>query len=368
MAFSIATTFDYALLDNLVKLNQGIVQEGFKIEETFGAMITEFGSGRNAYRLPNINQETLERYIQYSHKNNLGFNYLVNGTCFSGEESSKRFINKFCKHLDELLVAGVDIFTFANPILVRIAKENIPEARVNTSINSRINTLEEVQRYLALGIDRLTIHYDQNRDFEFLKRVRAITDAEIELLANNPCLHNCIYADAHVNMDSHGSTDVNKPVNTLFPVFNCKNSRLTNPEEIIKSRWIRPADVRNYFDLGIDIVKIAGRNMDNKWLLNAAEEYAQERDSPGFYSRLIERGLWKYVSKKNPMLDKLDLEVELPKDFLNWFASGKCKQDCAKCGYCANMAERGIRFNSESLREDYIRLSKQILIDEAKRE
>ena len=146
MAFSIATTFDHALLDNLIKLNQGIVQEEFRIEETFGAMITEFGSGRNAYRLPNIDQETLERYIRYSHKNNLGFNYLVNGTCFSGEESSKGFINKFCKHLDELLVAGVDIFTFANPILIRI--ETQAGHRGAASVNHHIKQYADMWSFI----------------------------------------------------------------------------------------------------------------------------------------------------------------------------------------------------------------------------
>ncbi|MGY4884405.1 MAG: U32 family peptidase [Nanobdellota archaeon] len=367
MVFSLATTFEHEIIDNLKELNEKVIDDKLKVTETFGAMITEFGSGRNSYRLPNVNYNELKDYINYSHENKIKFNYLINATCFSGKETSQKFINKLCNHLEDLSSMGVDIFTMANPILIKTAKENIKDIKINTSINSRIKSLEEVKRYLSLGIDRITLHYDLNRDFDFLKKVRSLSEIEIELLANNPCLYNCIFADYHMNMDSHGSRSATKMVNTLYPVFNCKDIRLRKPEEIIKSRWIMPKDVENYFDLGINIIKIAGRNLDKDKLLKAAEDYSQKKDFPEFYSQLIEKGLWRYVSRENPDLEELDIKVNLPDDFLDWFKEGKCHQDCLPCGHCENIANKCITFNSDDLRKKYLNISSQILNRELKK-
>lgn len=362
MVFSIATTFEESIIEEFSKINNRIKDDKFKITETFGAMVTKFGSGRNAFRLPKINDNKLKRYIDYSHYKGFNFNYLLNSTCLSGKETSKEFIINLCNHINKLSNIGVDIFTIANPFLIDIISHNFEGIKINTSINSRINTLEEIRRYIDLGVNRLTIHYDLNRDFKLIKKITETENVELELLANNPCLHYCIYANNHMNLDSHSSTNSeNISNNTLLPTFNCKHTRLKYPQEIIKSRWIRPIDVDTYYGFGVNIIKIAGRNMPQEWLINAAKYYTEKIDFPQFYSKLIERGKWNYVLREDKSLDKLDINVNLPKTFLDWFISDNCKSDCEECRHCEYLAKKYIEFISDDLRNKYIKESERIL-------
>jgi collagenase-like PrtC family protease len=370
MAVSIATTFDKKLIDSFVEINLQQPDEKFRINETYGCMITSFGSGRNSFRLPNITYDALKEYIDYSLDKGIGFNYLLNTSCYSGRELSKKFVIELCSHVEELMGLNPSIFTVANPFVMKILKDNFKEIKINSSINSRIRSLEEVVRFLDLGIDRLTVHYDLNRDFEKLRKIRKKTDIPIELLSNNPCLYKCIYADSHLNMDSHGSTssEENQEVNTLAAACNCKNIRLHSPAEIIKVRWIRPSDMHTYFNECMDILKIAGRNMDDTWLKNAAKSYVLGIEKPDFYVSLIERGKWKYVTKKNKELEDLTVSLNLPDDFLEWFTSGKCKDDCSKCSHCQQTAEKYVKFNSDELRQKYLRASEEIVAKQFSRD
>jgi len=107
-----------------------------------------------------------------------------------------------------------------------IVKQNFPHIKVNTSINSKIRSKEDVRRYMLLGVDRLTLHHDINRDFGLLKEIRATTEIPIELLSNNACLYDCIYASNHMNIDAHASIWSSTERNTGFPRLNCKDIRL----------------------------------------------------------------------------------------------------------------------------------------------
>jgi len=110
--------------------------------------------------------------------------------------------------------------------------------------------------------------------------------------------------------------------------------------------------MQQYQGAGIDIIKIAGRDMDDSWMINAAERYAHSINSPDFYRMLIERGGWKYVALAHPEKSDLQIDIDLPNDFITWFKEGRCIHDCGLCGHCSQLARKHIRFNSTELKEE----------------
>ncbi len=124
-----------------------------------------------------------------------------------------------------------------------------------------------------------------------MKAIRKQTDIKLEVLANNPCLFKCPFRRYHPKIDSHIS--IKEKEIPIFPSVICKNIKLNNFEEIIKSPWIRPSDVSHYLGLGVEYVKLGGRGKNTEWIVNMVDHYINERDGATFH-QFVEKNSWDF--------------------------------------------------------------------------
>ena len=131
--------------------------------------------------------------------------------------------------------------------------------------------------YNSLGIDRIVISPDLNRDLDTLANMVEYSDAAIEIMLNEGCLFRCPYKPAHHRFNAHktrGESSDSEKENFRY-VDLCGEMCLNDPQNIIQSPFVRPEDMGVYKDIGIEHFKIAGRNMPKEWILKVVRAYQQ---------------------------------------------------------------------------------------------
>jgi len=155
-----------------------------------------------------------------------------------------------------------------------------------------------------------------------------------------------------------------------YCTIDCNRRRLANPEEFIRSGWIRPEDQHHYADVGIDRIKLVTRGMRTDALVPIVRAYAEERspadlmdlfpspDKSIVYSRFR---LWHLIrnfafptrvnvfrlQKFRALTDSRRIVIDSAAldGFLDRFLDGRCANvNCAACGHCGEVASRAIRF------------------------
>lgn len=350
--YCIPTNFDDRLIGSAAELNNSSKNIVYEFYGSLKETIT--GTGRPAIILNNIKIQKLKKYIQKCHSRKIKFNFLLNGACMGAKEFDSVYLHKILTLVKFLEDSGADILTITNPYLIAVIKNRFPKIRICLSVIAGVNSLQEIKIYEKMGVCRIVLDPNINRNFETLRYVRNHTNIELELLANNPCLLKCPFMRYHYEINSHIS--IKKEGNPAFPSVICKNIRLKNLEEIIKSPWIRPSDAHRYADLGINYIKLAGRERSFEWILNAVKHYIKEQDGANFY-QFIEKTGWKFFQEKNKDLKDLNVSIPfLPENFLDFFEQRKeCGIKCEACGYCKKVAEKYIRINNQDIREKYLK-------------
>lgn len=351
--YCIPTSFDDRLIDKVIELNS---ISNNKICEFYGStkeILT--GSGRPSKILQDVSIAKLKKHIKNCHNNEIRFNFLLNGACMGGEEFNKVYLKKIIDFVSILYDSKVDILTISNPYLVTVIKNKFPKLNICLSIIAGVGNMQEIKIYEGMGINRIVLDANINRAFELLKSIRKQTNIKLEVLANNPCLLKCPFRRYHPEIDSHIS--IKEREIPPFPSIMCKNIRLNNFEEIIKSPWIRPFDAHRYTELGIDYIKLSGRGKNTEWIINLARHYLEEKDGANFY-QFIEKNSWNFFHEKNKKLENLEISIPfLPNDFLDFFVRKNfdCDIQCKICGYCKRIAEQYVKVNNQKTREKYLK-------------
>ncbi len=384
MKFSVATSFEKGFVDKVKK---------YPVYEIFGALsLSNLNTVLSAPFLPFVDKELLQKTIDDAHKVGIKFNYILNNTCTGNIEHTNhgiRNIKNFLKWLSEI---QVDIVTVSLPYIIDLIKKNIPTLKVKVSLASFVNTLQRARFYQNKGVDEITLDIDQNRNFKLLRLLKKELRVELTLLVNNCCLWGCPYNFYHYSTNSH--TIPTEGYYNNYCDFNCTLTRLKNPVEFIKARWIRPEDLEHYESIGINNFKIGGRTKSTNYLLKTLDAYsnrnyngnfleilntqeqkkANESDSfllkkvidnqhkiiEKFPDRLLKLLLQIYrILPKMPATNVADLLTKIPAShikasidvfldnvlpyidnkkldgFLEFFENNDCSvSDCDKCGHC----------------------------------
>ena len=115
--------------------------------------------------------------------------------------------------------------------------------------------------------------------------------------------------------------------------------KYTNPEQIIRSRWIRPEDLARYEALGFDRIKLSGRNMSLQWLRRMAGAYAA-RSYHGNLADLLSGTSFDANGTVHYRIDNDALD-----GFMDYFTENRnCSTACTSCGYCREVADRAVSF------------------------
>jgi collagenase-like PrtC family protease len=184
----------------------------------------------------------------------------------------------------------------------------------------------------------------------------------LELIANNSCVYQCPYVCAHQTSPAFHSRNGSRPV-LEYELFWCAGRYAHDGAELIRSRWIRPNDLRVYEDLGFDRFKIAGRGRDTAWLLRAARAYAA-RAYAGNLTDLISMSQhaplalaqrrageagphaerWAALAEELEQVGRLTIHnSDIPDNFLDFFRTHDCNAiSCRSCRYCDRVARRAV--------------------------
>ncbi len=362
------TNWDDALLPQLAELGVAVV---------YGKASDDgMGGGRAASLLPRVSMRAAREHIALAHRHGLRFDYLINASCLANRELTRkghREIVGLLHRLQDLGVAGVTVST---PAMVGIVREHAPHLRVTVGVFALVDTPRKAQRWAALGAHQLTLHeHVLNRDFEALAAVRAATDVELQVIANNACLHHCAWGHSHAAHLSHASQAGFADGAFLDPCYlGCRRLLLQQPVEAIKAVWIRPEDVHHYEALGIDCLKLVDRILPTADIVRIARAYAERRYDgdlsdivPGLRGMAMPKriggpstlqklaALAQYDPRQlRPLRSIEDTALRIDNraldGFIDHFVAGpSCRLvDCEACGYCARWADKAMKVDEKA--------------------
>ena len=262
--------------------NLEAILEGFAphIHEVFAAVPPSLmGSGR-AGAMP-LTLEKIAEQVKTAHAAGVGYNALLNAVSLGGKQFQSEFLAQFRDFLDFAAAKEIDGLTIAEPFLIHQAVRfrDSTGAKLNICVSSLADITDAVsaKRHEEMGVDRIVLHQNVNRDIPSLRKILESVSCEIELYANSGSLYKCPYRQAHRMYVSHLSTlppeALATPDNQNWYKANCIAIRKANPIEIVMAPTIRPEDVSFYQQCGIPLFKISGRAMPTDWLLKILGAY-----------------------------------------------------------------------------------------------
>lgn len=277
MKYSLATNWDNNLLSQIVPLNLKYQE---KIVEFFGSLSTSlFGHARQAGRIPDISRELAGEKIKKIKNANIQFNYLINSSTFPYLDTQQK-IDEAKEYFHWIKKQNVDILTIGNEKTLAFVNKYFPEIPINLSVVLAIKTSAKAEILFKKNsnIKRITPHQSINRDKKKLFSIIKISHKygiEVELLANEICVYNCPKMKDHYIFMS--KTTQNKGGVNLRPIQWCQQINPKNKLAFLNACWIRPEDVALYENLGVDILKISGRNETTEYLTKTAEAYFERK-------------------------------------------------------------------------------------------
>jgi collagenase-like PrtC family protease len=359
MDLRVSTNWDDRLLDGLA---------GTCVEEVYGKLPADvIGGVRPAFLLPQITREEAAAHVRRAQQAGVRFNYLINTMCLGNVHYSRKGYREIVALLEWIGSIGVEIVTVGFPYMIRLVHEVLPGMAVKASSVCRINSVYRAKQYEDLGVDEIIVDENINRDFETLAAIRKAVKCELELITNPCCLHDCPHQGEHVAHDGHASQthSMDNYCYLQYPYYNCTLKKFTQPEEIIKARWIRPEDLRAYEEIGYTKFKVVERFKKTGILLETVQAYQKRRfdgnlidiltlTNPDVYLKpnleyfnkpehvnvpliaqvgsLMDFALRDFIYIDNSKLD----------GFIEFFRkNGSCRsRDCDQCGYCRRIFDQ----------------------------
>lgn len=325
-------------------------------------------SGRPSFMISDITHEKAKAYIANVHAKGWTFDYNINTTCMSNMEFTPEGHKNLIKYVESILELGVDSITVCMPTVMEIINKHFPGTKMKVSTYQKVDSVAMAQRFEELGADVIMLSEHVNRDFNLLSAIRKNVSAKIALIANVGCIYGCPNMHSHANSGSHIAARGNKlSVFSEFYQANCLLTKVSNPVEFVKSRWIRPEDVKAYDYIGIDMLKILERNSTSDALGERVKAYSERRYDGNIIDMLGQTSNKKKSLPINLFADLgVDREEEMrkagrffgvffeenvselfnldnskiPEDFIQGFMKRDCSTiSCDKCGYCKAIAD-----------------------------
>jgi collagenase-like PrtC family protease len=286
--------------------------------------------------LPQLAAEELAEFVSRVRQKGLQFFYCLNVACLANREftaEGQRWIVERLGWLDE---SGVEGVVLANPYLIAFAHKRFPRLQIAASTACAIDSVDKALFYQSQGADVLYLPEFVNRDFQLLAQLRKRVRARIVLLANVGCLLHCPIRQYHINVVSHSKESLELGTYVDYPLMCCTGEKVRDSAQMVKATWIRPEDVAVYEEIGIDEFKLAGREMERKWV---------ERVAGAFAARRYDGDLNDLVLGFDHLEPFGRIPVRIPnramEGFIDFFRrKHDCRLGCNDCHYCEDWAAR----------------------------
>lgn len=311
--------------------------EGLPVGHLYGALPRDPGLRAGDW-LPGADEGSLCAYVERARSRGLPFYYALNVACLGNREltaEGQRWLVERLGWLEELGVEGV---VLSNPYLVAFARARFPQLRVAVSTAARIDSVDKARFFEDRGAELLYLPEYVNRDLRLLREIRRRVRCRLALLANVGCLLHCPIRDYHVSLVSHSGDSHELGTYVDYPLMWCTREKAVDPAQMLKAPWIRPEDLGLYEELGYDVFKLAGREMEPDWILRAARAYAARRWDGDLNDLILG-------------FDHLEpfgtLPLRIPNRALDGFVEffrkkHDCRLGCRDCRYCDDWAEGAV--------------------------
>lgn len=362
--FTIPTTFSPDFIDQLSALNQEFSDSGGRITEIYGSFQEgAFNSARPSKYLPAVNREQFQRHVALALDKGITFNYLFNAPSYANLEYTHEGRTELAELLRFLVDARVASVTVAIPYLVEIIRSTFPQLEVVTSTIGYVGAMAGINQFHEAGSARVVLDVEVNRDFQFLRMASAESPVPLEIIVNPVCISQCHFKYNHYCVASMGSQSFLRggagiPYNQYYLNW-CFLQKLQKEGEFVKSPWVRPEDLHLWEEAGISYFKIAGRGLPGSEILRLCRSYLARE----FSGNLLDLLGWPHWlafrdngdGTRLPALDVI-LDNKGLDGFLEFFANKTphCRLGCRKCGHCLAWSRKALRFNNETLKDQYV--------------
>lgn len=290
------------------------------------------GTGRTNLSAPGL--EEIQEQTEFAHEKGVKMEIVLNSSCMGGQHLTPQGFNKVKWYFDRLNDIGIDSITVAEPYFVEMLAKDY-DMEIVVSVLSFVDSPQKAEFYEGMGADTIVVDPAVNRDFSKLEAIRESVSCNLKLLVNEGCLYQCPFRYAHFNFFSHANGPGPK-LNVLddYYYYKCLSLRINDPQQLVKSPWIRPEDIKEYKHI-TDTFKIGGRTHFPNWILNNVQAYIQE-------------------SYDGNLMDLLDCPKDIRdlfyipnKELGNALEQWKqCDKNCSKCGYCKRLTEKIVQVYS----------------------
>ena len=295
---------------------------------------SRFGSGRNYVH--EIDIPEIARQVKFAEKHNIDISLAFNTVCFGLEKFKKGFQDDLARMAGDLYNSGVHHIIISDPFVMEIIKEKVPHLKIIVSVFAEVDSLNRLEFYNKMGVDRIIIPHELNRNPDKLKTFVEKSKCDLEVILNLACYHYCARGDCHSMYTGHYTGDMrNKTFGDYYTSW-CYRHKVNSPGGFLSQDWIRPEDVHRYEEMGIKYFKIAGRATATSWIIRTAKAYL-DRSYDGSLSDLI--------TSYYPFTDRFEGDIK-PFNYPNKNLDDimdilySCGHHCEECGSCGALEKK----------------------------
>ena len=241
------------------------------VEIYLGVKVCAFGSGRDEIYDLDLNE--LDQTVRMANPYGVEISIALNAPCYSGKQFSKDFLEGYRTFLNAITEMGIAHLVIADSFLMRFTLQQFPHLKVQVSSLSYVDSPEKARYYEKMGVERIILPIDLVRNLPLLKSIREAIGCQLEIMANLGCLYNCPYHTFHGQFHGHNSRkELNGLSGDPYKAV-CNEIMLREPWRVVSGSFVRPEDISVYKDMGIEYLKLAGRELSLEWVIKSARAY-----------------------------------------------------------------------------------------------
>ena len=332
----IGNNYDMELIDFVIEQNKKY--SNIRVQEVFGSIqeLNVIRTARPDFRVPDISLDLFNEICSKLNEHNIITNYTVNTPIV---DHKKIDVSEYENFVNQLYDLGVRRLTVAHPLIIRVL------GRIPVNMNIELSTIFRIRHPRQLydlkkynsNLNKICIDAMNNRNYKHLKDMKKYCDEldiELELLANEFCIYECLVRDqcyhAHV---------MNKFVEDTkyfggWPMNYCIGKREKEPIEWLYATFILPQHLKIYEEeLGIDHFKVTGRTAPTAYAKWFVEAYLSQEHN----GNLLE--LWQDVKNLSRMAKGNEEYIpqhysidssKIDEDFIRWYFQNEVTYESEK--------------------------------------
>ncbi len=354
--YSVPSDFKKESIEAFAKLNEAYSDS--RVLETYGNITvgSYLGSGRLVRQMPKIDIYDLSEYIKYSRERDIDFNYTLNPTHLNNREFTEEGVSQIKSFLHKIYEAGIRSLTVTLPSLIELVQSTKLDFKIRASTLCQIRNVNRAMVYKHMGVDKIVVDESINKDFFTLRDIRDAFGEKVEIIVNQICDKNCMYRLFHYNMIAGDVLANTNKVSINYYEHRCVLQQIKSIDNLLKLCWVRPEDIEYYTGIGINYFKIQGRHafVQGGDALRTVKHYFDKSYEGNLMDLLMMFG---NLTSFKVFVDNKKLD-----GFIKPFVEKEnfCKNNCAKCGYCAAFARKCIDYKQA---EEVVELARQFYRD-----